>query len=744
MNEELNLVRDLAVILISAGVFSIVCKALKQPSILGYIVAGFIISPNLGIFGISSMETVHQWSEIGIIFLMFGLGLEFSFKKLLSVGSQAITIAGSKFLGLFIIGFTLATALGWTSMESIFLAGLLSMSSTAVIIKSYNDMGLKNEPYAQMVFGDLVVEDMFAILMMVLLSTLAVSHKFAGGEMLFNLGKLAFFLILWFLIGIYLIPSILKKTKKYINDEILLIVSIGLCFGMVTLANVAGFSSALGAFVIGSILAETVESEHIEKLVVPIKDLFGAIFFISVGMMISPSVIAAHWALILLISVAVLVFDTIFVGIGVVLAGGGLRNAAYAGLSLAMLGEFGFIIAGVGVNLGVMRDFIYPVIIAVSVITILVSPYMLKLAPALHKLLQEKLPASLLARIEKPVKAGRRSASEKSEWRLLIKTYVIRVVLYSVLIIAIMLLSKAYLAPLFIKLMPGLGVGAQNWILLVVTLLLMSPFLYGLSVATGSLNVPILQLLNEKQANAYPILALVLLRIFLGTAFILIVVESYLQLEGWSVVALILAIVLFFMVSKFFFSRYAGMESKFLANLNAKEELQRRNAPVTTSIHRELGAYDVHIEKVVLSADSSFVGRSLKEIPIRAESGANIIKVSRGSENITIPGGDFIFYPEDTLYAVGTSSQIDALRKMFNESVKKKSDAAAEGEFKVIQTVLKADSEYIGCALKDLKLRDSKSMVVSVMRGEEFITNPAPDFVFEEGDRLWIAREVRK
>ena len=340
----MNIVRDLAVILISAGVFTIISKALKQPLIIGYILAGFLIGPNISFFpGISSEATVHQWSEIGIIFLMFGLGLEFSFKKLLKVGGSAIVTAAVKFVGVFLIGFVTAQALSWSFMESVFLGGLLSMSSTMVVLKSYEDLGLKNKPYAGVVFGTLVVEDLIAILLMVLLSTMAVSQSFAGKELIMNIAKLVFFLILWFLVGIYVIPTLLKKAKEYLNDEILLIVSIGLCFGMVALATSVGFSSALGAFVMGSILAETSESEHIDHVVEPIKNLFGAIFFVSVGMMVAPSVIAEHWAMILLLSVIVIISHIIFAGAGIILTGKGLDNAVHTGFSLAQLGEFGFI-----------------------------------------------------------------------------------------------------------------------------------------------------------------------------------------------------------------------------------------------------------------------------------------------------------------------------------------------------------------------------------------------------------------
>ena len=341
MAEEVNFVRDLAVILISAGIITIICRALKQPTILGYIIAGFIIGPHMGVFGISSMETVELWSEIGIIFLMFGLGLEFSFKKLLAAGTSALVTAFSKFLGVFVLGYVLGQALGWSGMESIFLAGLLSMSSTMVVVKSFSEMGLKNRQFAAGVFGTLVVEDLIAIVLMVLLSTLAVAGKFSGGELLFGIGKLLFFLVLWFVVGIYLIPTILKRNGKFLNDEVLLIISLGLCFGMVTLAGGSGFSSALGAFMMGSILAESVESERIDSLIAPIKDLFGAIFFVSVGMMLAPKTLFEYWWIILILALVVVLTHILFASLGIILSGGGLKDAVHTGFSLAQLGEFG-------------------------------------------------------------------------------------------------------------------------------------------------------------------------------------------------------------------------------------------------------------------------------------------------------------------------------------------------------------------------------------------------------------------
>ena len=424
MPEELNLVRDLAVILVSAGLFTIISKALKQPLILGYIAAGLLVGPYVDFFpGISSHEAVQEWSEIGVIFLMFALGLEFSFKKLLKVGSPAMLIAGVKFLGVFAVGFLVGKAVGWTSMESIFLGGLLSMSSTAVVIKSYEDMGLKGRPYASLVFGTLVIEDLIAILLMVLLSTLAVSQQFSGLEMVGALAKLAFFIVLWFLGGIYLIPTLLAKARKHMSDEILLIVSIGLCFGMVTLATSAGFSSALGAFVMGSILAETIESERITKLVGGIKNLFSAVFFVSVGMMLNPSVILQNWAIILLLVIVVIATHILFCTIGGIVSGKSFSDSLHTGFSLAQLGEFGFIIAGVGTSLSVMRDSIYPIIVAVSVITTFTTPYFIRMADKAALMLEPRIPLKWRALIERNNQSiETKSGTEKSAWIAFLKS----------------------------------------------------------------------------------------------------------------------------------------------------------------------------------------------------------------------------------------------------------------------------------------------------------------------------------
>ena len=740
MSEELNLVRDLAVILISAGVFTIISKALKQPLILGYIIAGFLIGPNIDFFpGITSQETVHQWSEIGIIFLMFGLGLEFSFKKLMKVGSSAIVTALVKFVGVFIIGFVTSQALGWSMMESVFLGGLLSMSSTMVVIKSYDDMGLKNKPYAGMVFGTLVVEDLIAILLMVLLSTMAVSQSFAGKELILNIVKLVFFLLLWFLVGIFVIPTILKKAKRFLSDEILLIVSIGLCFLMVALATAVGFSSALGAFVMGSILAETTESESIEKIVEPIKNLFGAIFFVSVGMMLSPEAIASHWALILLIAVIVIVTHILFAGAGMIITGNNLYNSVHTGFSLAQLGEFGFILAGVGCSLGVMRDFIYPVIIAVSVITTFTTPYMIKLAGPSYNLLQQKLPKTWLDRLSSANGRSRNTAAEDNEWKKLLTAWFTRVLLYGVIIMAIYIGSRLYLRPLVDKTLPQAGDIWRKCVTVGITLLAMAPFLFGLGVHSGSISKSAPKLVREKQSNIWPIMGLVLARAFLAISIILGVLSTYFDLAGWTILAIILAGIIFIMIARQSIHKYSSLEKRFLQNYNEREESERRAKPVASSVSQKLSTYDVRTQAFTIAPESSFAGSMLKDLPIRDKSGANIIKIQRGTISIVVPSADVTLFPGDRLLAVGTTEQLERLRNLISDSVADSPLETQDDGFGIEPIVLSADSFLTGKTLRNVALRKYQCMIISVLRGEQFITNPEPDLIFQEGDTVWIA-----
>lgn len=740
MSEEVHLVADLALILISAGIFTIISKALKQPLILGYIVAGFLVGPHVGLFpNVTSTAAVDQWSEIGIIFLLFALGLEFSFKKLLKVGSSALIVAFCLCIGMFTIGFAVGNAMGWTTMESVFLGGMMSMSSTTIIIKAYTDLGIKDKPYSPLVFGTLVVEDLIAILLMVLLSTLAVSNKFAGGEMLRGLAKLAFFLIVSFVVGIYIIPTLLKKAKNYLSDEILLLVSIGLCFGMVSLASYAGFSSALGAFLMGSILSESIEGERIEHLVGSIKDLFGAIFFVSVGMMVNPAVIAQNWGTVLVLTLVAMSGIVVIGTTGSILAGNNLDNSVHAGFSLAQLGEFSFIIAGLGCSLGVLRDFIYPVIIAVSVITTFTTPYMIKAADPAARLLARKLPEKLLLRINSNASSDNGSSAEMNLWKSLIKAYLVRVVLYGVFLVAILAASKLFLTGLVDKLLPSFGETTKGLICVLVTLTVMMPFLYGMAVTGGSLNKISHKLLIERDVNKWPILSLMILRIVLAMAFVIAVIASHFTLSGWVVLLILIAGIVGFFQAKLSVHKFSSLEKHFLSNLNEKEEIARMRAPVASSVKEKMAGYDVHIEPVEVSPNYLNVGKMLSEQTFRKQTGVNIIKIQRGTTNIVNPSGNERIYPYDKLLAVGTSEQIDSFKRLMQTDVTQ--PVNDEMDFSVENVTLTESSYLCGKNLVEADMRKSGCIVLSVLRGDDFITNPKPDLRFQAGDVVWIAGE---
>lgn len=726
MPEEIHLVTELAIILIAASIFTIITKALKQPLILGYIIAGFLVGPKLGLFPQFSAESIHEWSEIGIIFLLFGLGLEFSFKKLLKVGSSALITAVVKCVGMFVVGFITGRLLGWSDMESTFLGGILGMSSTTIIIKAYSDMGLKEKPYAPLIFGSLVFEDLIAVLLMVLLSTLAVTGRFAGAEMLGGLGKLAFFIVLWFIIGIYLIPLILKKAEKYLTDEILLLAGLGLCFGMVVFANAVGFSSALGAFVMGSILAETVKGEKIEHITSSIKDLFGAIFFVSVGMMVDPAIIAQYWLVILVITVVVILGILVFSTLGAILAGQGLNTAVHAGFTLAQLGEFGFILAGLGCSLGVMRDFIYPVIIAVSVITTFTTPYMIKLAEPAFLRLQKVIPPSILERINSSESAAAPNGkASRNELNKACRAVLIRVGIYSVVVIGINILSNLLLG------------GFPAWIQTLITIVVEAPFLYGIALSGNDLRITMNALVGKDKENRWAVLALVYMRVLVSVLFAVYIVDSRLDLKWWGILLLIAAVIVFYQLSRHSVHTLNRLESVFLGNLNEKEKLERLSAPVTHKVNDALKGYDVTIHREIISPDFQFIGRPLREMPFRKTSGVNIIKISRGSRDIEIPSGDEIIYPGDLLLAVGTREQIASFRAIMeaNTSVAQRE----QSDFTVSNITLDDESLLSGQTLRSADMRASGCMIVSVLRDGNFMTNPAADFRLAAGDVIWIA-----
>jgi len=736
MSEEMNLVTQLSIILIAAGVFTVISKALKQPLILGYIIAGFVVGPNLGLFPQFSPESVHVWSELGIIFLLFGLGLEFNFKKLLGVGSAAIIAALTICLGMFLAGMLTGTALKWGNLESIFLGGMLSMSSTTIIIKAYDDLGIKNAPHSTLVFGLLVVEDLLAVLMMVLFSTLAVSNQFSGVDMLLSLGKLVVFLVLCFIVGIWLLPTILKRARNFISDEILLLISVGLCFLMVILANKAGFSSALGAFLMGSILSSTVEGERIEHITVNLKNLFGAVFFVSVGMMVNPAVIAEHWGVILVITLVAMSGILLFSTAGVLLSGKSLDTALKVGFSLPQIGEFSFIIAGLGCSLGVLRDFIYPVIISVSVITTFTTPYMIKAAAPVSGWLHRILPSDILEKLNRR-ELHQSNKAEENLWKTFFKKYIIRVGIYGILLFVVMLLLKTYLPVLFGKVFPQMDLWLVKTLEIAISLSVMFPFLAGLAVNGKDLKEIAMSIAKKDSKAKIPLLALIFLRMFVAILFVSSAVVSFVNPGGWFFVLEYAFLIALFIIMRKGKLKFTGFEDRFVRNLNEKEEIGRKRAPVSTLIRSKMGRYDVHIKQFQVSSDFARIGSQLRDIPFCREAGVNIVRIQRGSQAIFIPGGDEVVYPSDVLVVVGTNAQLDSFEALMKANTVEKSVPAEV--FGVEPITLDKDSELVGKRLGDTDMRAAGCMVVSVDRRGMLYTNPERDFVFEEGDTVWLA-----
>ncbi|MBR4135661.1 MAG: cation:proton antiporter [Bacteroidales bacterium] len=577
MSENLRLVSDLALILISAGVVTIIFKLLKQPLVLGYLVAGFLVGPHLNIFPtVTDVADVEVWSEIGIIFMMFGLGLEFSFRKLFSVGSKAFVTALVGILGMMGVGVLLGLIMDWDIMQSIFLGGMLSMSSTAIIIKAFDDLKLKGESFADLTMVVLIIQDIVAVVMMVLMSTVAASKNASPGkEMVMSIVKLVFFLILWFVIGIYVIPSFFRAAKKYINDENLLIISIGLCFGMVIIANKVGFSSALGAFVIGSILSETVESHRIEELTKSIKDLFSAIFFVSVGMMIEPAVLQQYWKLVLSLVLITLIIKAFISTLSAVLAGANLEDSVKTGFTLSQIGEFAFIIAAVGVAQGVMPSYIYPVIIASSVITTFTTPYWIRAAGPAYSFLARKMSPSLKSRLDEYSLLGNESG--KKDWKSIISSTLPRVLIFSVVSFALLFLIFNYLVPFVgkIELLQKIPKWWYNLLFAAGVLLVMTPFLYGIVYNNHKTRELYMELVKINKGNVLVITFWTIFRFIIAGFFVFSILVKFFSYTKWVIILITLLVIVFMVFSNNTLRRFSFIESAFMKNLNAKDQIRK-------------------------------------------------------------------------------------------------------------------------------------------------------------------------
>ncbi|TXK52839.1 sodium:proton antiporter [Pontibacter qinzhouensis] len=724
-----HLVTDLGLILGAAGIMTLLFKKLKQPLVLGYIIAGILVGPHIALFpSIIEIENINIWAEIGVIFLLFSLGLEFSFKKLVKVGGASSIMALVEVVVMLLLGYLAGKLMGWSTMDSIFLGGILSISSTTIIIRAFDELGVKSQRFAGLVFGVLIVEDLVAILLMVLLSTLAVSQQFAGSEMLAAVLKLAFFLIVWFLAGIFLIPTFLKRASKLMNDETLLIVSIALCLLMVILAAQVGFSPALGAFIMGSILAETTKAEKIEHLITSVKDLFGAIFFVSVGILIDPAMIVTYAGPIAIITVVTLVGKFLSIAGGGLIAGQGLKTSIQSGMSVSQIGEFSFIIATLGLTLNVTSDFLYPVAVAVSAITTFTTPYMIRFSEPLYRSVEAVLPARWIASLNE-YSSGAQTINTTSDWKLVLRSYAINLVVYSVIIIAIVLLSAQYLNPFISETFMNGNMG--DLVTTAITLVSMAPFLWALAVHHPQ---------EEAQGRIWAnrnyrslIIVLEFARIVIAILYIGFLLHQFFSVQVAILVGLVI-IALMGVFSKRIQSFYIKIENRFMSNLNERERSEARK------LHHTLTPWNVHLTSFEVPATSVVVGRTLVELQIREKFGVNVAVIERGERTLMAPTRHERVLPNDKVYIFGTDEQIASFKEFIEaEATRTSDDELEKEEIKLQGLMVSSDSVLLHKTIRQSGVREkTKGLIVGIEKNGQRILNPDSELVFEEGDLLWI------
>ena len=727
-----SLITDLAFILLMGAIVTVLFKWLKQPVVLGYIVAGFLASPNFTyIPSVTTAENIDFWAEIGIVVLLFSLGLEFSFKKLVRSGGSAVVTALIIVTGMMGVGFVVGRLMHFNTINSLFLGGMLSMSSTTIILKAFTDMGLRQQKFASQVLAVLIVEDLFAVVMMVLLSSIALNNSVEGSQMLQSVAKLLFFLIIWTLVGVYVIPSGLNRIRRYLNAETLLVVSMGLCLGMAVFSVLCGFSLALGAFVMGSILAGTSYAERIEHVVSPVKDLFGAVFFISVGMMVQPAVIADYWLPILILSAVVIVGMILFGTFGMLVTGQTLKVAVRSGFSLTQIGEFAFIIATLGMSLGVLDASLYPIVVAVSVLTTFATPYFIKLSQPAADALERHLPRRLLSLITRYSAEADKEQADGRSWTIILKRYIWRTILYSIVLIGMIIVSASYLQPWLMSLSPRWC----NLLCVSITLSAMSPFLLAL-IMPVSATATAEEIADVEVTHNIPRLVVQIFRSVIALAFIVYVVWQRYPARVTLWVAVVVAILLLLAFSRRIRRRMNAVETKFLDNLNERE--LRRNGRNNSVVS------DLHLAYMTVSTACEFVGERLANSDLRRNYGVNVVTIIRGAKHIPIPGGNTRIFPGDVIGVIGTDEQLQRLLPAVEVPDDDVAPAASPDDVKLTSIILSEHSPLIGHTPISSSLRHNyETLVVAIDRGGVFIDS-GPELRFVPGDIVYLVGDPRK
>lgn len=736
------LVKDLALILMVAGIVTLLFKKLKQPLVLGYIVAGFLVSPHMPYtMSVIDDNDIQTWADIGVIFTLFSLGLDFSFKKIVKMGASPIISTVVIVFCMMMLGISVGHGFGWNKMDCIFLGGMLAMSSTTIIYKAFDDMGLRQQKFAGMVMSVLILEDILAIVMMVMLSAIAGGSTPDGEQMFESVIKIVFFLILWFIVGIFAIPLFLRSVRKLINSETLLIVSLGLCCGMAVLSTKVGFSSAFGAFVMGSILAETIEAEKIIKLVEPVKNLFGAIFFVSVGMLVDPQILVDYALPILALVLTILIGQAVLGTFGFMLGGESLKSAMRCGFSMTQIGEFSFIIASLGLSLGVISKFLYPVVVAVSVITTFLTPYMIRLATPSYQVMEKHLPNKLITALNH-LATNRPSTTQQSKWKALLRQMTVNTVAYSILSAAVIALMFTFVLPLMRNLLPGWRLHwYANAITGMLTVIFIAPFLRAI-VMKKNHSSEWKRLWVESSINRIPLLSTIVVRFMIALGFIFYICNFLSRFTDALMISIGIVAVLLIIVSRRTKKRSIKMERLFIRNLRSRDIEAQVKGTKRPLYEGHLLDRDIHISEFEVPEDSTWCGHTLRELNLRQRFGVDMSSIYRGSRRINIPNGDTTIFPCDKLQIIGNDEQTQKFNNALQTELVPEDLDIEKREMKLRQLVISGKSEFCGKTLGESGIRDKYDcMVVGLEEGLESLTKISPSYTFQKGDIIWIVGE---
>ena len=745
MSELPSLVKDLALILVVAGIVTLVFKRLKQPLVLGYIVAGFLVSPHMPyLMSVVDKADIQTWADIGVIFLLFSLGLDFSVKKILRTGAAPVIAACTIIFCMMALGVIVGYSFGWKEMDCIFLGGMLAMSSTTIIYKAFSDMGLTQKGFASTVMSVLILEDILAIVMMVMLSTLASGASPDGVQVVGSILKIGFFLVLWFVVGLFVIPLFLRSVRKILNNETLLVVALGLCCLMAVVSTQVGFSAAFGAFVMGSILAETVEADKIIRLVDPVKNLFGAVFFVSVGMLVNPKILAGYAVPILLLVLAILAGQAVFGTLGYLLGGQTLKNAMRCGFSMAQVGEFAFIIASLGLSLHVISDFLYPVVVAVSVITTFLTPYMIRAAEPCYDIVIRFLPKRWVRRlthIQTGASPGNTAAD--SLWKVLARKMLLNTLVYGIL-------SSAVIAIMFSTVLPVCRIFSVEWtgshwagnaVCGFLTVAFVSPFLRSI-VMKQNHSEAFKALWTGRRINRLPLIATILARVVIAVSFIFYICNYLTRFQNALMIAIAVGILVLMILSRRLKKRSITLERLFIQNLRSRDikaQLQGKKKPLFAD---HLIDRDIHIANLELPDDSLWAGRTLRSLQLRNRFGVHVSSILRGTHRMNIPNGNTILFPGDKLQAIGDDEQLTLFSHAMKAELQPEDTDIEKHEMKLRCFTVSKTSPFIGKTLRDSGIRDKYNcMVVGVDEGQKNLTLITPSRCLQAGDVLWVVGE---